>query len=196
VGTNTVNGVINIITKSSMDTKGGRIIIGGGSTHPGDYLARYGGKLGSNAAYRAFGHYSDFNPLTFGTSKANDGWSIGSGGFRLDWNRSKNDSIMVQGNAFQMNGDQTTLIVAPYGGLGQLAGGVSDNGSDIFTQWKHRFSDHSETTLQFYDSNYQRIDAGNHEKLGTADFDFQHHDQIARLSVPRSGHPTSRHSAG
>jgi outer membrane receptor protein involved in Fe transport len=123
VGTNTVNGVINIITKSSMDTKGGRISIGGGSTHPGDYLARYGGKLGSNAAYRAFGHYSDFNPLTFGTSKANDGWSIGSGGFRLDWNRSKNDSIMVQGNAFQMNGDQTTLIVAPYGGLGSSQAG-------------------------------------------------------------------------
>jgi iron complex outermembrane recepter protein len=69
VGTNTVNGVINIITKSSMDTKGGRISIGGGSTHPGDYLARYGGKLGSNAAYRAFGHYSDFNPLTFGTPR-------------------------------------------------------------------------------------------------------------------------------
>ncbi len=177
-GANAVNGVINIITKSSMDTKGGRISIGGGSTQPGDYLAQYGGNLGSSAAYRAFGHYSDFSPLAFGNSKANDGWSIGSGGFRLDWNRSKNDSLMVQGSAFRMNGDQTTLVVAPYGGLGQLAGEVSDSGSDISTQWKHRFSDHSETTLQFYDSNYERIDAGNHEKLGTTDFDFQHHVEI------------------
>ncbi len=83
-GANAVNGVISIITKSSMDTKGARISIGGGSTEPGDYLAQYGGKLGSNAAYRTFGHYSDFNPLTFGSSKADDGWSIGSGGFRLD----------------------------------------------------------------------------------------------------------------
>ncbi|MDQ2776428.1 MAG: TonB-dependent receptor [Acidobacteriota bacterium] len=77
-----------------------------------------------------------------------------------------------------MRGNQTTLTVSPYGGIGQLGSGVSDNGSDIFTQWKHRFSDHSETTLQFYDSHYERVDAGIHEQLGTANFDFQHHVQI------------------
>jgi iron complex outermembrane receptor protein len=46
-GANAVNGVINIITKSSKDTKGLFAEVAAGSKHPGSATHRYGGKMGS-----------------------------------------------------------------------------------------------------------------------------------------------------
>ena len=57
-GANAVHGVINIITKSSADTLGGMISgeAGIGGTPIG--VARYGGRIGSNATYRTTGYYT------------------------------------------------------------------------------------------------------------------------------------------
>src|SRR5471032_1421674 len=54
-GANAVNGVINIITKSSKDTQGGLVSVGGGSQVYGAGLVQYGGTAGQDGAYRAFG---------------------------------------------------------------------------------------------------------------------------------------------
>src|SRR5581483_6600120 len=54
-GPNAVNGVINIITKSSMVTQGAFGEVGGGTVQQGFAGFRYGGKHGPNLAYRLYG---------------------------------------------------------------------------------------------------------------------------------------------
>ena len=58
-GSNAVNGVINIMTKSAADTEGAYVEIGAGSYEQGFGSFRYGGQLGDNANYRVYYKYSD-----------------------------------------------------------------------------------------------------------------------------------------
>ena len=53
-GANAVNGVINIITKSARETKGGLLTAGGGTYEPGFGVAQYGGNLAQATGYRFF----------------------------------------------------------------------------------------------------------------------------------------------
>jgi iron complex outermembrane receptor protein len=52
-GSNAVNGVINIITRSAKDSAGGLVTTNVGNTEQGG-SARYGGKIGQHANYRVF----------------------------------------------------------------------------------------------------------------------------------------------
>jgi iron complex outermembrane receptor protein len=56
-GSNAVNGVINIITKSTRDTHGGIVTAGIGSEERGFGSIRYGANLGDTASYRVYGKY-------------------------------------------------------------------------------------------------------------------------------------------
>src|SRR5260370_13632468 len=98
-GANAVNGVINIITKSAKDTKGGLITAGAGSQTTTDGLVQYGGALGSKGAYRLFGRY--FNQDNFALPSGASAWNGGRtihGGFRSDWDVSSRDSLTIQGD--------------------------------------------------------------------------------------------------
>src|SRR5579863_3468468 len=53
-GPNAVNGVINIITKSTKQTHGAYVSAGGGNVNQGFLNARYGAGNGSNLDYRAY----------------------------------------------------------------------------------------------------------------------------------------------
>ena len=53
-GPNAVNGVINIITKSSKDTQGALVATGGGDLEQGFLSARYGGSNGKGLTYRVY----------------------------------------------------------------------------------------------------------------------------------------------
>ncbi len=96
-GTNAVNGVINIITKSSKDTQGVLLTGGGGNVDQGFGTAQYGGKIGQHATYRVFGKY--FNLVGFRNragQEAADGWRMNHGGFRTDWEVSTRDSLTLK----------------------------------------------------------------------------------------------------
>src|ERR1700722_12087460 len=58
-GANAVNGVINIITKTAVETQGGLLVAGGGTEERAFGTAQYGGKLGRGASYRIFTKYQD-----------------------------------------------------------------------------------------------------------------------------------------
>jgi iron complex outermembrane receptor protein len=117
-GANAVNGVISIITKSSRDTKGGRMTAGGGSQTQATGQLQYGGALGQTGTYRMFGDYSDIgNSSAQQGGAANDHWQRMQTGFRTDWDLSKSDSLMVQGDLFANRENQTTqssYIPSPY----------------------------------------------------------------------------------
>src|SRR5579872_3341757 len=117
-GANAVNGVISILTKSSKDTPGGLITAGAGSQLAEEGLLQYGGVAGNSGSYRAFAKYFDVrNSAMDNGTQANDHWARSHGGFRTDWNMGKSDSLMVQGDLFSNQSNQTLrsgLIATPY----------------------------------------------------------------------------------
>lgn len=139
-GSNAVNGVINVITRTAADTPGVFAEIGGG-TNDRTATVRYGGKLGSTANFRvyavAFGRESQPNRKPDDiTSDTAEGVR---GGFRVDGTAGRGD-FTVQGDLYH-----NTIDLLDY----RLTGG------DILGRWSHPLGDSSSLTVQGY---YDRAD--------------------------------------
>src|SRR5579885_1309538 len=101
-GANAVNGVINIITKSSRETQGGLALAGGGQGEKAFGGARYGGRTAGGISYRASGNYVDRDALQHAEGKsAEDPLRRCQGGFRPDWDGSPADAYTVQGDLYR-----------------------------------------------------------------------------------------------
>src|SRR5437762_4820191 len=61
-GANAVNGVINIITKSSKSTQSALVTAGGGTEMQGFSNLRYGGKVGKDTYFRTYAKYFNVSP--------------------------------------------------------------------------------------------------------------------------------------
>src|SRR5580698_2176627 len=94
-GANAVNGVINIITKSSKETQGGLVSATAGSELKAAGTTRYGGKIGDNGTYRVYGEYFDEGASYHADADHFDAWHMGQSGFRSDWDISKQDQLTV-----------------------------------------------------------------------------------------------------
>jgi iron complex outermembrane receptor protein len=95
-GTNAVNGVINIITRSSASTQGGLARLSTGTLDSGHAGFRYGGGMGS-LSYRAFVQASTHDQSRSVTGgPADDDWRSATGGFRADW-AGRRHTAMFQG---------------------------------------------------------------------------------------------------
>ena len=179
-GANAVNGVINIITKSSTETQGILATGGGGSEEKGFGAARYGGKIGEDFSYQVYGkgfkrgaeytpHVSDF-----------DEWQKGQGGFRTDWNLNKDNSLTVQGDIYDGNSGFRTRIssfTAPFSVL--VNDQVDVSGMNLLGRWRRTLSEVSDLTLQVYYDRTFRREPTFQERRNTVDLDFQHRFKIA-----------------
>jgi iron complex outermembrane recepter protein len=99
-GANAMNGVINIITRSSYLTQGTFVDAGAGSR---DQLlgVRYGARADGETTFRVYGLGFQRGAMELADgSSAHDGWSKGQGGFRADW-ATEGDSITVQGDFYR-----------------------------------------------------------------------------------------------
>ena len=163
-GANAVNGVINIITKSAADTKGLYVSAAAGTFFKDHEAIRYGGKIGSDFSYRVYGQHTN-RGYTYNAdgTRNTDNWGLLQGGFRTDWNISKKNTLMVQGNA--------------YGGTEYTAPTKSTfDGQNVLGKWAHTFSSKSELIVQaYYDRTWRRdIPSTISDQLNTYDIDFQH----------------------
>jgi iron complex outermembrane recepter protein len=109
-GANAVNGVINIITRPSDQTRGGFARVSGGTFDSSGAAFRYGGGMGA-LTYRAFAQAS-----THGASRhvaggsAGDSWRSATAGIRTDWTGST-QTVMFQ--AATTVGEQRPLWIDP-----------------------------------------------------------------------------------
>lgn len=170
-GANAVNGVINIITKNSADTKGLYAEVAYGNTMPGMASLRYGGKITKGLTYRAYATgYRMSNTLDTNGLPAKDEWAMGQGGLRMDWNASEKDNLSLQANIYygrpNPDGD-TTAITA--------------SGDNAVARWNHKLSEKADFQLQVYYDHTWR-DFGNKftEDLKTYDIDWQNRYQIGK----------------
>jgi iron complex outermembrane receptor protein len=179
-GANAVNGVISIITKSSRNTKGGQVTAGGGSQVHAIGQMQYGGTAGKSGTYRVFGNYFDIGGSSVQPGgSANDSWRRMHTGFRSDWDLTKSDSLMIQGDLFANQENQTTrsgLIPTPYDRIFPQTLDVA--GGDLLARWDHTLAGGSQTSLQAYYDTDRRTDFGAPSKVKTFDLDFQHHTAL------------------
>ena len=156
-GANAVNGVINIITKSTKETPGTLMSAGGGSEERGFGTARYGGRLGSNTYYRVYGKYLNQDEATLSNGLgAGDNWWMSQWGFRVDSEPSPRNRLTLQGDYSFVNWSDRMRLhsLSPPGMYSAPVRGRSEGGN-ILGRWTHEFSSESELSIQLY---YDRTD--------------------------------------
>lgn len=158
-GTNAVNGVINIISKSARDTRGGLVSALAGKEEKGAVAGRYGFEAGKHGHLRLYakGQKQDDGLLPDG-SDAHDDYRSTRAGFRGDWDLPSGDRLTVLGNAQHSRFDITSFDPSStFLPLGALAGSTGEGrGHDLLTRWTRTLSLSSEATLQLYYDHAER----------------------------------------
>ena len=177
-GSNAVNGVINVITYSAKETQGIETTAGYGTEEKGFGSLRYGGALGEKTHYRIHGkHYNRDDGGVFNQQPANDNSSMDSGGFQVDTNLTKNQSLLITGNAYEGRMGQSSDV--PEFNSPTLKRYISNharlNGENILARWTNQ-EELRKWALQVYFDHTSREDIvlGNQE-INVTDLDFQHH---------------------
>jgi iron complex outermembrane recepter protein len=178
-GSNAVNGVINITTKSAAETQGVYLATSGGNEERFAVNARYGGRLGEHAYFRVFGKFTDRDG-TQTTGSEHDDWQLGHGGARMDWYASTTNTLTLQGEAY--GGDigrlfpSISLGAARPSPVGPLRTGAS--GGNVLGRWTRRFSAGSELQTRVYYDHTHRNDPSFRDDLDTVDADLQHRSTL------------------
>ena len=162
-GANAVNGVINITTRPAKETQGLLAVGGGGTELHALGAIRYGAEIGSKAHVRAYGKYwdRDGTALPSGQDLPND-WTLGQGGFRLDWDASPVDAITLQGDLYEDRTDLTPDDLVAHG-------------RNVMGRWSRRLSDLSDLKVQAYvDRVHRKVPGAYDDVLNTYDVDAQH----------------------
>ena len=183
-GANAVNGVINIITKSSAQTQGGMLSGGAGSFERGFGAFRYGTRLNDSTTARAYVKgfdraSNDFMPEFSGydlhnISKYNQ-WSKQQGGFKLDSKLNDRDELTVQGDVYSSTANLSAVIPD----INSLSNNTQTNatntiGGNLLTRFQRTLSATSEFKTQFYYDSYSRDLGIFRDARHTLDFDMQH----------------------
>jgi len=168
-GANAVNGVINVITKDAKETGGLLVTGGGGSELRGLGSARYGGELGAHGNYRIYGKAFSRDPTLLPNGQAApDGWHMGQGGFRLDWDAPDSNRLSLHGDWYD-------------GRIAQASPGhIAVSGGNVMAKWAHPFSAKSDLTVQaYYDRTHRNIPGTFGEDLDVYDIDVQHRATVS-----------------
>ena len=169
-GPNAVNGVINIITKSTKATTGGSASAGAGNAERVNEI-RWGGSAGERMSYRIWGKGAYDTPA-YGSpgyyylfpkgftyrdpSIGNLDFAATRFGFRIDGQSGKKDSWMVQGDGYKNNRqDPSAEAVLLPSVVNRFQGHTDYEGGFIQARWTHTTSEDRESALQFsYDQNH------------------------------------------
>jgi iron complex outermembrane receptor protein len=167
-GSNAVNGVINIITRSSRDTQGALLSAGGGNLERG-VSARYGGKLNNDATFRLYAKAFDRDDTeTRSGVDVHDSWNKQQVGFRLD-STNANDTFTLQGDAYDGSLDQN------------LNDNKSISGANLLGRWNRALESGGNIQVQSYFDRTRRDYPGTFsEQLDTYDIEAQHHFQSGK----------------
>ncbi len=163
-GANAVNGVINIVTRSSADSHGGVVTASAGDQQRSASV-RYGGRFSDSLTYRLYAKTFLADDTRLGSgSGAHDHWSRPQGGFRFDWRPTAADTFTLQGDAYDGFEAQ----------LGSRAQDVS--GANVLGRWSRSWADGSNLQLQAYFDRAKRGDEVNGVgfSVDTYDIDLQH----------------------
>ena len=136
-GANAMNGVINVITRSSAQTQGALANVVAGNREQRAEV-RWGAKHGDALTYRIYakGFKEDSQGLATG-GDAGDAWKKGQAGFRLDWAAGSN-AVTASGDVYRASED-----------LPAVSGETGIKGGNLLARWQHSAGS-TQTQLQAY----------------------------------------------
>jgi iron complex outermembrane receptor protein len=112
------------------------------------------------------------NTLLKTGENAKDEWTMGQGGFRMDWNITKKNQLSLQSNVYsgKPDPDGASPIVA--------------SGENIIAKWNHKSSEKSDFQVQaYYDHTWRDLKNGVTQDLKTYDIDWQNRYQAGKQHV-------------
>lgn len=174
-GANAVNGVINIITKSTKDTHGVLVSTSGGNLDQGIASVRVGGTNGKGFDYRVYGRGfirgPEFHPAN--DSSNFDYWKTGQLGFRTDWDMNSRDSLTVQGDMYEgLDGERVAVSLYTPPSRLVIDGPHDVGGGNILGRWRREFSKDSDIQIQGYYDRTSRYSPQLDEIRDTFDIDL------------------------
>jgi iron complex outermembrane receptor protein len=168
-GSNAVNGVINIITKSAKDTQGLLAEAGVGNELQTYGGLRYGGKFTDKLHYSAYA--TAFKRASLKDLEGNDSeddWTMAQGGLQFNWQPTENDELILQSNVYDTRPNPDGSPTA-----------IKARGQNVLARWVHANSENSDFRIQaYYDRTSRDFRNGFREKLNTYDVDTQHKFEI------------------
>ena len=179
-GSNAVNGVINIQTKSAKDTQGTYVEAAAGDELQTLLGARYGGQFAQNGYFRVYGKYSDHDGTVNSSAQSDDDWHMARFGMRSDWELNERDTLTLQGDIYQGAVGQfapSITIIGRPGPQGTLD--VDLHGGNVLGRWQRKLGPESDLQLRLYYDHTRRDDPSYDDRLDTIDLDFQHRFRIA-----------------
>ncbi len=192
-GSNAVNGVINIITKSSETTLGTKMSTTAGFTDTGETQlvleASHGLKIDTKSTMRSTLKLRS-DPSYVPVNKANnndDSWKSKSANLRYDHKPSSNESLSVQGGIYTNKSEQIytfPTLVAPF--RTRESGIEESKGGNILADWSKNLSDSESVSLKgyvdYFDWSYVRSKAQMVNTSVEGQYDFLMFDSWETIS--------------
>ncbi len=178
-GPNALNGVINIITKSTKDTHGTMVNAGGGNVDQGVLNTRYGGGNGRTFDYRVYGLGFVRGPEYHSDGNNYDSWRALQGGGRMNFSRNERDGFTLQGDIYDEGAGETVTAVTYAPPYQQIVQGTEHlSGGNILGRWEHTQGEGKDFQLQFYYDRTSRHEPNFADDRNTFDFDFLDHFRL------------------
>ncbi len=172
-GPNAVNGVINIITKSTRETKGLFVSAAGGNVEQGSLNLRYGGGNDNGLTYRLYAKGFTRGPEHHFDGDNFDDWRGAQSGFRLDWNRGPRDAFTVQGDLYaQEDGERVAAGTYVPAFEGNVDGNAHLSGGNVLARWTRLLAGGDNLQIQTYYDRTNRFEPNFGEVRDTIDVDF------------------------
>lgn len=174
-GSNAVNGVVNITSKSAKETQGGLITSSFGTEEQPTVGVRYGDELAPNVYYRTYVKTFDRRGFVTGPDDDADSWTMTRVGSRVDWETPSSALVTLQAEYYSGRvGEhfEGVTLTPPFTTRQNL---IHDNeGGHVIGRITHHFSPDSELTAQIYYDRFDQGDGDISETRTTFDLDVQH----------------------
>lgn len=172
-GSNAVNGVINILTKSARDTQGLLAEAGVGNELQTYGTIRYGGKLSEKFHYSAYGTgFKKASVENLENIDAHDDWTMAQGGIQFNWHPAENDQLTLKSNVYDTRPNPEGNPIS-----------IKARGQNVLARWVHSSSQKSAIRVQmYYDRTSRDFRNGFAERLKTYDADTQHRFEIGKFN--------------
>lgn len=173
-GVNAVNGVINVITRSALDTHGG-LLVGNAGNRGSDASVRYGGELGGDGSYRIYSRHFNRNHTELANGHdVDDAGQMSEVGWRADWERARSQ-FTVEGALYRGDHGQPLPGSIAINGRRFALGNIDIKGGHLLTRWARKLDDGSEFNMQAYLDHTERVVPPTFsEKLDMWDVQFQY----------------------
>jgi iron complex outermembrane receptor protein len=176
-GANAMNGVINIVTKSSQDTQGTLVQAGVGEQGRAEVDLRQGGRAGADASYRVWAKYARFGAFENAAGDSlNDEWSTLRGGFRYDRATDARTNITVEGEAYTHPRAMESVLIPVAGADRQFEQVTNDNevaGGDLLFRAMRGFGEPEGWRVRAYYDRTQRETTRFGVERDTVDLDYR-----------------------